>query len=309
MPQINLLQEQKSINCKSDQTILEATLAANIEHIHACGGYGKCSTCRVAVVDGIEHCSTPTEDEADIAQKLNFPEQIRLACQTQINGDIQIRRMIADEVDMEIVRSQFSDESGASLGAEKPLTIVFTDIANYTTFVEKFPPYDIVHVLNRYFKTMNKVIQAHHGFISDVAGDGILAVFGNNGGNTNSVVDAVSAVQEMHLSLQQFNEYLDTNYQSSFGMRAGIHYGPVIMGPFDTGSMKKLAVIGDNVNMASRIETANKQFGTNTLLSEDAYQMVAAQYPDHTIFETPLKGKTGNFRLYELKLEDPELKT
>jgi len=295
MPKINLLQEQQSIDCNPEQTILEATLAANINHIHACGGYGKCSTCRVAVVEGIEQCSPPNEDEQEIAQKLNFPHQIRLACQTQIQGDIQIRRMIADEVDMEIVNEQFSDQSGASLGAEKALTIVFTDIANYTSFVERFPPYDIVHVLNRYFKTMNKVIQAHHGFISDVAGDGILAVFGNNGGNPNSVLDALSAVQEMHQSLQQFNEYLDVNYQCSFGMRAGIHHGPVIMGPFDTGAMKKLAVIGDNVNMASRIETANKEFGTQTLLSQQAYEMISDQYPHHQVYETTLKGKRGNY--------------
>ncbi len=298
--QITLYKEQKSIPCTDSQTILEATLAANIHHIHACGGFGKCSTCRVAVTEGLDYCAPRNDDEQEIADKLNFPDQVRLACQTTVSGDVHIRRMIADKVDMEMVTEQFSDESGVTMGTEKPLTIVFTDIENYTSFVEQFPPYDIVHVLNRYFRTMNNVIQEHHGFISDVAGDGILAVFGNNGGQENSVLDAVHAVKDMQTNLQEFNEYLQLNYNCSFGMRAGIHYGPVIMGPFDTGSMKKLAVIGDNVNMASRIETANKAFGTKTLLSADAYEKVMDQYPNHTVYKAMLKGKTGEFDLIEL---------
>lgn len=297
---ITLNQEDKKISCPTDSTILEATLAAKINHIHACGGFGRCSTCRVGVIEGIEHCQPRNSAELEIAEKLNFPEQIRLACQTTISGDIFIRRMISDEMDMEIVNEQFSDQSGAAIGTERSLTIVFTDIVNYTAFVEQFPSYDIVHVLNRYFKTMNEVIQRHHGFISDVAGDGILAVFGNDGGQENSVLDAIHAVEEMHSSLKSFNAYLQNNYKSNFSIRAGLHYGEVILGPFDTGSMKKLAVIGDNVNLASRIETANKDFDTQTLLSAEAYDMVKEQYPKHKSHRTKLKGKTGEFELFEI---------
>ncbi len=64
--------------------------------------------------------------------------------------------------------------------------------------------------------------------------------------------------------------------------------------------MKKLAVIGDNVNYASRIESANKEFGTKLLLSEEAYQEIKKLYPKYNLFETPLKGKTGQYKLYEI---------
>lgn len=297
---IFLPKEQTSIPCNARQTILECTLAAGINHLHACGGLGKCSTCRIAVDKGLEYCSDRNECEQEIADQLNFPAQVRLACQTKIHGDVDIRPLISDQIDMEIVSQQFADKTGTSLGSEKHLTMVFTDIENYTPFVEQFPPYDVVHVLNRYLMIMNKVVKEHRGFISDVAGDGILAVFGHRSNGDHSVLEAVAAVEQMHRKLQEFNQYLKLNYQSTFKIRVGIHSGPVIMGTFDTGSLKKVAVMGDHVNMASRIETANKELGTTTLLSAAAYGQIKDHYPGLNCYKTQLKGKTGEFELFEL---------
>ncbi len=298
---IFLFKEQRQVDCLGNNTILEATLEANINHTHACGGQGKCSTCRVSLMAGIENCKPRNEAEQRIATKLNFPAEIRLACQTRINGNISIRRMVSDKLDMDLISEQFSEKSGIALGRQQNLTIVFTDIVNYTSFAEKFPPYDIVHVLNRYYRIMNTIIQGHGGIISDVAGDGILAVFGTDEERENSVLDAIRAIKGMNKKLETFNEYLKENFNTEFGIRAGVHYGNVIVGPFDTGAMKKLAIIGDNVNYASRIESANKEFGTKLLLSEDAYHMVEKAFPDFNLFETTLKGKTGLYKLYEIE--------
>lgn len=297
---IHLFKEQQTVNCPEGSTILEATLAAKIEHTHACGGQGKCSTCRVSIRDGIENCTPRNEAEQIIADKLNFPDEIRLACQTKLNGDIAIRRMVSDKLDMDIIFEQFSDDSKIALGSQQKLTIVFTDIVNYTAFAEKFPPYDIVHVLNRYYRIMNAIIQENNGIISDVAGDGILAIFGTDDKQSNSVLDAINAIKGMNDKLSIFNEYLTTNFNTQFGIRAGIHYGDVIVGPFDTGAMKKVAVIGDNVNYASRIESANKKFDTKVLLSEEAFQEVKEVYPTYNTFTATLKGKTGEYKLYEI---------
>jgi len=147
---------------------------------------------------------------------------------------------------------------------------------------------------------MNVIIEDHNGFISDVAGDGILAVFGKDNKSSNSVLEAVQAINVMNEKLALFNQYLDDHFNIKFAIRAGVHYGNVIVGPFNTGSMKKMAVIGDNVNYASRIESANKEFGTKLLLSEQAYKKVRKKYPKYNRFETSLKGKTGLYKLYEL---------
>ena len=297
---IRLFKEQREIDCPVENSILESTLAAGINHTHACGGNARCSTCRVSIKDGLQNCNPRNKAEQKMADRLNFPADIRLACQTRLSGDISIRRIVSDKLDIAIISEQFSKDSKHALGSLKKLTIVFTDIEIYTALAENFPPYDIVHVLNRYYKIMNTIIQDNNGIISDVAGDGILAIFGVDDLSRNSVLDAVNAIRGMNERLLVFNKYLKENFNIQFGIRAGVHYGSVIIGPFDTGAMKKLAVIGDNVNYASRIETANKELGTKLLLSEQAYKKVKKKYPKHNTFETSLKGKTGLYKLYEL---------
>ncbi|MGB0524755.1 MAG: adenylate/guanylate cyclase domain-containing protein [Flammeovirgaceae bacterium] len=297
---IHLFKEKRAITCPAESTILEATLAANINHTHACGAKGKCSTCKVSIMEGIENCSPRNNREQKIATKLSFPSEIRLACQTKLTGNIAIRRMVSDQMDVDMVLEQISKTSDITLGSQQKLTVVFTDIENYTSLAERFPPYDTVYVLNRYYRIMNAIIEAHHGLISDVAGDGILAVFGFSKKCKNSVLDAVRSIKKMNERLVQFNAYLSENFNTTFGIRAGVHYGNVIAGPFDTGAMKKLAVIGDTVNYASRIESANKEFGTKLLLSEEAYQEIKSHYPNHKVYETTLKGKTGRYKLYSL---------
>jgi adenylate cyclase len=297
---IKLFREGRSIPSSKVATILESTLASGIDHMHACGGNAKCSTCRVSITEGIEHCHPRNEEEANMAEKLKFPAEIRLACQTKIKGDISIRRMVGDEMDLDIISEQFSTESEVIVGKQQKLTIVFIDIVKYSSFAEKFPPYDIVHVLSRYYRIMNTVIKMNRGIISDVAGDGILAVFGECEKTDNSVLDAILAIEGMKKKLNGFNKYLTENFNSEFDIRAGIHFGNVIVGPFDTGEMRKLAVIGDNVNYASRIESANKEFGTDLLLSEEAYAEIEYTYPVHRIHRTTLKGKTGQYELIEI---------
>ena len=143
-------------------------------------------------MDGLSNCLPRNEKEKQVAVKLGFPRNIRLACQTKISGDITIKRPVVDKLDIEIILKQFEDESGTKLGKEKDLAILFTNIENYTQFAEGFPAYDVVHVLNRYYQTMNEIIVQHKGIISDVAGDGILALFGAMEDSKNPVLDATS---------------------------------------------------------------------------------------------------------------------
>ena len=294
--------DNKKISASRDSTILEATLEAKINHMHVCGGNARCSTCRVYVIEGLNNFLPRNEREKQIAEKLGFPENIRLACQTKISGDITIRRPVVDKLDVEIISKQFEDASGTKLGKEKDLAILFTDIENYTQFAEALPPYDVVHVLNRYYQKMNENIVQHKGIISDVAGDGILALFGVIGDSKNPVLDAINAVRKMHTALIEFNKYLNQMYDRSFGIRAGINFGKVIVGNFDTGMMKKISAIGDTVNLASRIENANKDFGTQLLISQSAYEETQGLVETKKMHRIRLKGKSGEYVLYDVKI-------
>ena len=294
--------DKKKVCASLDDTILEATLKANINHMHVCGGNARCTTCRVDIVEGLDNCVPRNEKERQLTEKLGFPENIRLACQTKINGNITIRRLVVDELDRKIILKQLGDAPGDKLGQEKDLAILFTDIVKYTQFAEAFPAYDVVHVLNRYYQMMNEIIERHQGVISDVAGDGILALFGAIEDSKNPVLNAINTVRAMNESLMEFNAYLNQMYGWSFGIRAGINFGKVIVGNFDTGMMKKISAIGDAVNLASRIEDANKDFGTQLLISESAYEEIQGLVENQEIFRTKLEGKSGEYFLYSIKI-------
>ena len=294
--------DNKIICALPDSTILEATHQAKINHMHVCGGNARCSTCRVYIMDGLSNCLCRNEKEEQIAKKLGFPGNIRLACQTKIGGNISIRRPVVDDLDIKIVLKQLGDTPGTKLGQEKDLAILFTDIVNYTQFAEAFPAYDVVHVLNRYYQTMNEIIMQHKGVISDVAGDGILALFGAIEDSTSTVLDAINTVRAMQTVLIQFNAYLNQMYDRSFGIRAGISFGKVIVGNFDTGMMSKISAIGDLVNLASRIETANKDFGTKLLISQSANKEIQGVVETNKVHRTRLKGKSGEYFLYEVEI-------
>jgi adenylate cyclase len=294
--------DNKTICAPPDSTVLEAMLKAKVNHIHVCGGNARCTTCRIYIMDGLSNCRPRNEKEKQLAEKLGFPQNIRLACQTRISGNITIRRPVVDDLDIEIILKQFGDAPGTKLGQEKDLAILFTDIENYTGFAEAFPAYDVVHVLNRYYQTMNEIIVKHKGVISDVAGDGILALFGVIEDSKNPVLDAINAVRAMNAALTQFNVYLNQMYDWSFGIRAGINFGKVIVGNFDTGMMSKISAIGDAVNLASRIETANKDFGTQLLISQWANEEIRGVVETRKMYRARLKGKSGEYVLYEIEI-------
>lgn len=294
--------DQKSIEVADEDTLLASSLKSGIKHTHACGGNARCSTCRIHVIEGLEHCEPRNGAEEKMKQSLGLPDDIRLACQTKINGDIKIRRLVVDDLDSQIISDQLVSHDENSLGREKEIAVLFTDLASYTEFAESLPAYDVVHVLNRYYMTMNEIVGKYGGVISDVAGDGMLILFGACKKEDGLVIDAIRTVQAMRSELVHFNTYLESMYARSFGLRAGIHYGPAIIGHFSTGPMSKIAAIGDTVNLASRIEQANKQFGTQLLISESAYQQVAHQVKLLGQYEAELKGKTGSYGLYEIAL-------
>jgi adenylate cyclase len=237
-----------------------------------------------------------------MVEKMRLPENIRLACQTRIKGDISIRRPAIDELDIKLFLKQLDDPDETNIGMEKNLAILFTDIKNYTHFAELYPAYDIVHVLNRYYQTMNEIIMKHRGTISDVAGDGILALFGIMENGKNSVLDAINSVREMNTALNLFNEYLNEMFGWSFYIRTGISFGKVIVGNFEIGKLKKISVFGDEVNFAHRIENINKEFNTQVLISQSAYDEIQGSVEILNVHSTRLKGKSGEYKLYEIKI-------
>ena len=118
MARITCFPDRKEVDVRDGDTILEATLRANIAHAHACGGHARCSTCRVWVLEGLENCVARSDRERSLTDRLGLGPEVRLACQTRIAGDVKLRRLVLDETDLEIT-SQLSRKRLGRCGEAK----------------------------------------------------------------------------------------------------------------------------------------------------------------------------------------------
>ena len=119
----------------------------------------------------------PRNDQEQIlANKLSFPSNIRLGCQTKLKGNISFRRLLLDKRDVSL-NNQISDQKLESVGTIRNLTILFCDIKGFTPFSESLSAYDVIFILNRYISIMREVIIQHGGEINNYIGDAILAIF------------------------------------------------------------------------------------------------------------------------------------
>jgi ferredoxin len=122
------------------QTLLDASIRNRIPHLHQCGGRGRCTTCRVQILDGISHVSPRNPIEQKVVNQRGWDDFTRLACQTKVHGAVVIRRLLDNPQDIIVLDLE-----------ELELAILFSDIRNFTTHSEKNLPYDVVHMLNRHF--------------------------------------------------------------------------------------------------------------------------------------------------------------
>ncbi len=297
MTEINFLEDKIVTEEDLSLSILQIALKNEIPHVHACGGNGRCSTCRVIILDKQENVEPRNQVESKLAGVKGLETNIRLACQTRVKGDVKLRRLVIDKEDIEIAIA----EKGETTGREAKIAILFSDIRGFTTFSEKALPYDAIHILNRYFNRMGIAILENNGYIDKYIGDGLMALFGLKEESPKEVcLNAVKAALHMIDSLAEMNQHLKLHFDLEFKIGIGIHYGNAILGELGHPGKRQFTAIGDSVNMASRIESTTKKAGAPFLISSEMYEIIKTCVNRGRIFETKLKGKTGLYRLYEI---------
>ncbi len=301
MPEIHYLPDDRAIEIYDDDIILEASLRAGIPHTHACGGSARCSTCRVLIVEGLEFCSPRNSAEEDLANKLRLNPEIRLACQTQVaGGKVILRRLAIDSEDLETFNDEIAGNLiSAPVGQEKKIAILFADIRGFTAFAESLLPYDVIYILNRYFQKMGYAINRNGGMINNYMGDGFMALFGLEN-SEKAAEQAVRAGVEMLEELDKLNPYFETLYHHRLRIGIGIHCGLAVVGNLGAKKNQTVTAIGDAVNFASRIESANKQVGTSLLISEETYEEIKDLAIVNQCVSVKIPGKSGEYPLYEV---------
>jgi class 3 adenylate cyclase/hemoglobin-like flavoprotein len=280
------------------QTILDVSLQNDISHVCVCGGIGKCSTCRVVVLEGLDRCLPRNQVETRMARLKGFSPEIRLACQTRVMGPITLKRLVHDEADVHDAAELGSDYAGREI----PLAVMFTDIKGFTPFAESNLAYDVVHALNRYFDVVGKAVDARGGYIDKYIGDGVMVLFGlDRGRSSHPCIDAVEAAFDALDRMRPVNAYLRTHLDRTFQVAIGIHYGDAVVGEVGYKLKRQFTAIGDVVNTAARLEEEAKRHGVGLLVTDEVLRELPPEMCriGKTV-ELSLRGKTGQTTAYSI---------
>lgn len=186
-------------------------------------------------------------------------------------------------------------------GEEKCLTILFSDIAGFTSISESLKPHDMVELLNEYLTKMTDIIFEHEGIIDKYIGDAILAEFGAPIPIDNHADKAVIAALNMKSELSRLNIEWEHKYKHKLNSRFGINSGNVIIGNMGSRQMFDYTVIGDHVNLAARLESANKFYDTSIMISEFTYNQINKElFLIRPLDLIKVKGKKNAVKVFEV---------
>ncbi len=185
-------------------------------------------------------------------------------------------------------------------GELKEVSILFADLRNITTLAEIMAPKDVAKLINEYFKEMTEAIQFHKGLVIQFIGDEIEAVFGAPLPLPDHPSQAVHAAIEMRKRLHLLNNRLEEKNMHRLQHGIGIHTGHVLAANIGSPDRLSYTLVGDTVNIASRIQELNKDFGTDILISSTTYAALTNNLKLEKLPDTPIRGKSEPVELYKV---------
>lgn len=246
-------------------SVLEASRASGIPHASVCGGRSRCSTCRVRINDGQEALPAASPEERRVLDRIGVPPNVRLACQLRPVADVSVTPLLPPNVGP---RDGFR-AAAKMQGEERTIAVLFADIRGFTGLSEAKLPYDVVFVLNRYFRSMGEAVDTAGGRVDKFIGDGIMALFGIDTPPEVGAAQALAAARGMAEALGDLNRLLESDLPAPLRIGIGIHVGPAIVGAMGYAEAVSVTAIGDTVNTASRLESMTKEFAAQLVVSAD----------------------------------------
>ncbi len=185
-------------------------------------------------------------------------------------------------------------------GKRKNVSVLFSDIRGYTTLTEKLQAEEVVVMLNKYFEVMVDVVFEYGGTLDKYIGDALMAVFGSPAPLEDHAWCAMQTAVKMREKLSEFNQDRMANGELPIGIGMGVHSDEVISGNIGSSKRMELTSIGDGVNLASRLEGASKQYGTDLIISDNTYRDYADRLYVRELDFITVKGKSEPVIVYEL---------
>ena len=269
-------------------TILDASRFAGIPHASVCGGRGRCSTCRVRVVDGLRDLPPPSEAERRVLARVAAAPDVRLACQTRPTRNVAVEPLLAPSV---VPAEAFATD--VRQGREQELAVLFADLRGFTRLAENKLPYDVVFFLNRYFEAVGTAITRAGGVTNQFTGDGVMALFGVESGPADGSRQALAAARAMVESVAALSAELAADLGSPLRIGIGIHTGPAVVGRMGWGESFYLTAVGDTVHVAARLEQATKDYAAELVVSEDVARHAALDLSRFAAHDLTVRNRAG----------------
>ncbi len=188
-------------------------------------------------------------------------------------------------------------------GKRQQVAILFADIRGFTAMSDSMKPEEIMAMLSDYHTRMVEVIFRHGGTLDKFIGDGIMATFGTPHPGPNDILNSVKSGIEMKRSLKDLNQLREKSGLTALRQGIGIHYGEAIVGNIGSRNRLEYTVIGDSVNVASRVESACKVVNKDFLITQEVYDAVKKDVPGTDAGLVSVKGKPQPLRLYSVEYE------
>jgi adenylate cyclase len=222
-----------------------------------------------------------------------------------VSEELERRRMqnlFGQFVSPEIIDQLLKSTDFLSVNKRTTLSILFSDIRNFTAMSEKLSPDEVVALLNPYLEVMSAVVQKHGGTVDKYIGDAIVAFFGEPIPHADHALRAVRAAMDMRMALEQLREkwLRDKLFEGVFEIGIGVHTGDVFVGMIGSSQRLNYTVIGDAVNTASRLQDQTKFHNWPVLISEQVNQQVKDEFMTEFVEERLFKGKQEPVRMYKV---------
>ncbi len=283
-------------------TVLETLRDHGVPHAAVCGGRARCTTCRVLVTSGAETLPPPDVLEARALARARAEPLVRLACQIAPAESLSIVPLLAADA---------SDARGAVkgsfAGSERLVTVMFVDLRDSTRLSETRLPYDVLFLLNQFFREMTQALDDTGGHYSQFTGDGLMALYGLEGQDPKAgAVAALHGARQMLRRLAALNEQLTSEIAQPLRIGIGIHFSEAIVGAMGPPNSQILTAIGDTVNTCARLESLTKDYSCAVIISRTAAEAAGLDLSGHDLREAAVKGRRATVQFYALN-EVPDL--
>jgi adenylate cyclase len=212
-----------------------------------------------------------------------------------------LRQAFGQYVSESLVESIIAHPERLQLGGEEvEATVLFVDLVGFTSMAENTAPKELICLLNEYFAAMTEIILAHKGTVDKFIGDAIMAFWGAPLPIVDHATLACEAALEMQAAMRSLQKSWETQGFPSISIRIGLHTGPVVAGNVGSKKHFNYTVMGDTVNLAARLEQANKFYGTEIMMSDTTYRRLGNTFLVRELDLVQVHGRAQSVTIYEL---------